>query len=116
MNSAPVEIAAMVEAEALFGRMLDGEMTDAMIAATLVDLAERGETAADIAGAVKALRTRMTPVIAPPIAIDVCGTGGDGHHIAAHDLLGDGFGIACAVSAIAQLAVSIVTPAVQATI
>ncbi len=78
MNAPLTEIGQMAEAEALFGRMLDGEMADEAIAATLIDLAERGETAADIAGAVKALRARMTPVVAPAKAIDVCGTGGDG--------------------------------------
>jgi len=68
------------DAETLFARMLDGEMTDEAIAAALVDLAERGESSADIAGAVTALRARMIPVTAPPQAIDVCGTGGDGQH------------------------------------
>ena len=67
-------------AEALFSRMLDGEMADDAIAATLVELAERGETAAEVAGAVRAMRARMKPVAAPPRAIDVCGTGGDGQH------------------------------------
>ncbi len=70
----------MVDAELLFGRMLDGEMSDEAIADALIDLAERGETAADIAGAVAAMRARMIPVTAPPHAIDVCGTGGDGQH------------------------------------
>ena len=68
------------EAEALFGRILDGEVADQVIAATLVDLAERGETAAEVAGAVRAMRARMKPVAAPVGAIDVCGTGGDGQH------------------------------------
>lgn len=68
------------EAEALFGRMLDGAMADGEIVATLVDLAERGETAEDIAGAVSAMRARMLRINAPVGAIDVCGTGGDGQH------------------------------------
>lgn len=68
------------EAEALFGRMLDGAMADGEIAATLVDLAERGETAEDVAGAVSAMRARMLRINAPVGAIDVCGTGGDGQH------------------------------------
>ena len=70
----------MTEAEALFGRMLDGAMSDDQIAATLVELAERGETATDVAGAVRALRARMKRIEAPAGAIDVCGTGGDGQH------------------------------------
>ena len=57
----------MTETEALFGRMLDGGMADDEIAATLVDLAERGETAADIAGAVLAMRARMKRIAAPMI-------------------------------------------------
>jgi len=68
------------EAEELFGQMLDGALSDEAIAATLTDLADRGESAAEIAGAVRAMRARMKPVVAPPGAIDVCGTGGDGQH------------------------------------
>lgn len=67
-------------AEALFGQMLDGEMTDDAIAATLVELADRGETAAEVAGLVRAMRARMKRIAAPAGAIDVCGTGGDGQH------------------------------------
>ncbi len=68
------------EAEALVGQMLDGEMPDDAIADALVAMAERGETAEEIAGAVRAMRARMKPVPAPALAIDVCGTGGDGQH------------------------------------
>jgi anthranilate phosphoribosyltransferase len=68
------------EAQALFGRMLDGGMTDDEIEATLVALADRGETAAEVAGAALAMRARMIQVKAPADAIDVCGTGGDGQH------------------------------------
>lgn len=68
------------EAQALFGRMLDGEMGDEEIRDVLIELADRGETAAEIAGAVKAMRERMKRIAAPDGAIDVCGTGGDGQH------------------------------------
>lgn len=68
------------ETEALFGRMLDGDMHDAEITDVLLGLSERKETAEDIAGAVLAMRARMIPVAAPANAIDVCGTGGDGQH------------------------------------
>lgn len=71
---------SFAESEALFGRMLDGGMADAEIAATLVDLSNRGETAEEIAGAAKAMRARMLRIAAPADAIDVCGTGGDGQH------------------------------------
>jgi anthranilate phosphoribosyltransferase len=68
------------EAEAAFGAMLDGAPSDEEIARFLVALAERGETAAEIAGAARAMRARLIPIVAPVNAIDVCGTGGDGHH------------------------------------
>lgn len=68
------------EAEELFGQMLDGAMDDQAIAQTLVDMAERGESADEVAGAARAMRARMIRVAAPPGAIDVCGTGGDGQH------------------------------------
>jgi len=68
------------EAEAAFGALLDGETSDEEIVRFLVELSDRGETAAEIAGAARALRARLIPVEAPANAIDVCGTGGDGHH------------------------------------
>ena len=70
----------MEAAHTLFGRMLDGLMSGDEIESTLVELADRGETAQDIAGAALAMRERMTRIEAPALAIDVCGTGGDGQH------------------------------------
>lgn len=67
-------------AEALFGKMLDGQMSDDAIRQTLINLADKGETADEIAGAATAMRARMTTITAPTNAIDVCGTGGDGQH------------------------------------
>jgi anthranilate phosphoribosyltransferase len=71
---------SLPQSEALFGAMLDGAMTDDAIASTLVEMADRAETADEIAGAVRAMRARMIRVTAPDGAIDVCGTGGDGQH------------------------------------
>lgn len=68
------------EAEAAFGVLLDGAPSEDEIADFLVALSERGETADEIAGAARALRSRLIPIHAPEGAIDVCGTGGDGHH------------------------------------
>ncbi|MBN9506065.1 MAG: anthranilate phosphoribosyltransferase [Altererythrobacter sp.] len=68
------------EAEAAFSAMFDGDLPDEAIADFLVALSDRGETAAEIAGAARAMRARMIPINAPANAIDVCGTGGDGHH------------------------------------
>lgn len=67
-------------AHSAFCAILDGAVPDEAIAAFLVALADRGESAGEIAGAARAMRERMIPVSAPPNAIDVCGTGGDGHH------------------------------------
>jgi len=68
------------EAEAAFGAMLDGRFADEDIARFLTELSDRGETASEIAGAARAMRARLIPVKAPANAMDVCGTGGDGHH------------------------------------
>ena len=65
-------------AEAAFGMVMDGEASDAQLAALLTALHVRGETVDELAGATRAMRARMLPVRCPPGAIDVCGTGGDG--------------------------------------
>lgn len=63
-----------------FALLLDGTPSDEEIADFLTIMSERGETAVEIAAAAQAMRDRMIPVSAPANAIDVCGTGGDGHH------------------------------------
>ena len=68
------------EADAAFAAILDGTVSDDAIATFLVDLSTRGETANEIAAAAAAMRERLIPINAPDNAIDVCGTGGDGHH------------------------------------
>ena len=65
------------EAEAAFDIIMSGEATPAQIGALLMAMRLRGETVAELTGAVRAMRARMTAVAAPPEAIDVCGTGGD---------------------------------------
>ncbi len=65
-------------AEEAFGVIMQGEATPAQIAGMLMAMRVRGETVAELTGAVRALRSRMTRVEAPPDAMDVCGTGGDG--------------------------------------
>lgn len=67
-------------AEAAFADILDGRVPDEAVAAFITDLTLREETATEIAAAARALRARMIEVQAPPGAIDVCGTGGDGAH------------------------------------
>jgi anthranilate phosphoribosyltransferase len=66
------------EAEQAFGLILSGEATPAQIGAFLMGLRLRGETLDELTGAVAAMRARMVRVQAPPDAIDVVGTGGDG--------------------------------------
>src|SRR3546814_4819191 len=68
------------EAAQAFSAILDGGASDDDVARFLLALSERGETALEIAAAARALRARMIPISAPANAIDVCGTGGDGHH------------------------------------
>jgi len=63
-----------------FDLLFDADLPESAIAAFLVTMARRGETATEIAAAARAMRARMIPVAAPAGAIDVCGTGGDGHH------------------------------------
>ncbi len=65
------------EAEAAFDTLMSGEATPAQIGGLLMAMRVRRETVAEITGAVRALRSRMARVEAPPGAIDVCGTGGD---------------------------------------
>src|SRR3546814_17340306 len=59
--------------------MLDGGASDEQVGQFLVALSDRGETMVEIAAAAEAMRARLIPINAPAGAIDVCGTGGDGH-------------------------------------
>ncbi len=68
------------QASAAFAAILDGAPDDEAIGAFLIALSERGETATEIAAAAREMRARMIAISAPEGAIDVCGTGGDGHH------------------------------------
>lgn len=65
------------QAEAAFDIIMSGEATPAQIGGLLMAMRVRGETVAELTGAVRALRNRMSAIEAPPGAIDVCGTGGD---------------------------------------
>jgi anthranilate phosphoribosyltransferase len=65
------------EAEAAFGMIMAGEATPAQIAGLLMAMRVRGETVAEMTGAVRAMRARMLAVDVPPDAMDIVGTGGD---------------------------------------
>ncbi len=68
------------DAAQAFADILDARTSEQAVADFLVALSERGETSLEIAEAARALRARLIPIDAPAGAIDVCGTGGDGHH------------------------------------
>lgn len=73
----PLDAATAAQA---FGAIIDGGVDDDRIAAFLLGLAARGETAAELTAAAHVLRQRMQRINAPADAIDLCGTGGDGSH------------------------------------
>jgi len=68
---------SMDEAHRAMGSVMDGEATQAQLAALLVALRMRGETVDELAGFAAAMRERVLRVNAPDGAIDTCGTGGD---------------------------------------
>jgi anthranilate phosphoribosyltransferase len=65
------------EAREAFDIIMEGEATPSQIGGFLMALRVRGESVGEIAGAVAAMRARMTTVEAPADAIDIVGTGGD---------------------------------------
>jgi anthranilate phosphoribosyltransferase len=66
------------EAAAAFDAMMSGDATPSQMGALLMGLRVRGETVDEITGAVTTMRAKMLTVTAPPDAVDVVGTGGDG--------------------------------------
>ncbi len=67
------------EVEGLFGRLMDGALSDVYKAALLAALAGKGESVAEITGAAAAMRSRVTPIPHHrDRLVDTCGTGGDG--------------------------------------
>lgn len=65
------------QAREAFNIMMSGEATAAQIGGFLMALRVRGESIAEITGAVSTMRDKMLPVSAPDHAIDIVGTGGD---------------------------------------
>lgn len=59
--------------------LLTDDATPAQMGAFLMGLRVRGETVDEITGAARALRKRMASVTVAEDAIDIVGTGGDGH-------------------------------------
>ncbi|AQS87343.1 anthranilate phosphoribosyltransferase [Neoasaia chiangmaiensis NBRC 101099] len=65
--------------EALFSAIMTGALGGVPLASILTAMSVRGETEAELRGAVRAVRSHMLPLAGgDPDAVDVCGTGGDG--------------------------------------
>ncbi len=65
--------------EQLFGELVQGRLSEPAIAAMLIALRFKGETAEEMIGAAKALRAADAPFPRPDyLFADTCGTGGDG--------------------------------------
>jgi len=65
--------------EAAFGDVADGKASPVQIAALLVALRTKGETAGELVAVARALRARAVTATLPDArTVDTCGTGGDG--------------------------------------
>ncbi|GAA4534221.1 anthranilate phosphoribosyltransferase [Chelativorans composti] len=65
------------EAREAFDIIMSGEATPSQMGGFLMALRVRGETVAEITGAVETMRAKMLRVSAPEGAVDIVGTGGD---------------------------------------
>ena len=67
------------ESAEAFSAILGGGVPEEELADFLIAMTRRGPTVPEIVGAARVMRDAMTTVRAPDDAIDLCGTGGDGH-------------------------------------
>ncbi|MDD5585505.1 MAG: anthranilate phosphoribosyltransferase [Alphaproteobacteria bacterium] len=67
------------EANEAFDMIFTGTMPKEQIASFLIGLRSKGETTEEILGAVRSMRSNMLTIHAPANAVDIVGTGGDGH-------------------------------------
>ncbi|MDX2470079.1 MAG: anthranilate phosphoribosyltransferase [SAR324 cluster bacterium] len=69
------------EATELMTKIMDGELSPAVIAAVLVALRMKGETTEEITAFAKVMRSKATPIpVKGDTIVDTCGTGGDASH------------------------------------
>jgi len=69
---------AEAEAEAVMREIMQGEATDAQIAAYITALRMKGETVGEITGSARVMRDKAVPIkLSAKYQIDTCGTGGD---------------------------------------
>jgi anthranilate phosphoribosyltransferase len=90
VTSAPVDFHAILgraqageplsaaDTSQLFDAIFTGRLTEGEIIAYLSATADRKPTVDELVGAVTSMRHHMRSLTAPPGAIDLCGTGGDG--------------------------------------
>ena len=65
------------QAERAFDIMMSGDATPSQMGGFLMALRVRGESVAELTGAVRTMRAKMLAIEGPADAIDTCGTGGD---------------------------------------
>lgn len=68
------------DAARAFTLIMTGGASHAQVAAFLMALRVRGETADEILGGARVMRAQAVPVKVPADALDTCGTGGDGQN------------------------------------
>lgn len=69
------------EAEAVMREIMQGEATDAQIAAYITALRLKGETVEEITGSARVMREKAVPIrLDAKYQVDTCGTGGDMAH------------------------------------
>jgi len=69
------------EAEAVMREIMQGEATDAQIAAYITALRVKGETVEEITGSARVMREKAVHIrLDAPYQVDTCGTGGDMSH------------------------------------
>ncbi len=69
------------EAEAVMREIMQGEATDAQIAAYITALRMKGETVEEITGSARVMREKAVSIkLDAPYQVDTCGTGGDMSH------------------------------------
>jgi anthranilate phosphoribosyltransferase len=66
------------EATVAFEAIMSGTATPSQVGALLMALRQRGETVTEIVAAARVVRSKALTILAPPGAVDTCGTGGDG--------------------------------------
>ncbi|NLT51891.1 MAG: anthranilate phosphoribosyltransferase [Ignavibacteria bacterium] len=66
------------ESVSIMNQIMEGTVNNSLIAALLIGLKSKGESAEEVAGFVKTMRDKSIKIkCADPNAVDVCGTGGD---------------------------------------